>query len=49
MFAGECFGCGCLVCLVGGVGGATSSPEYHWRSVLCILVIVGGVRRSRKS
>ena len=29
--------------------GAISSPEYHWRRVLCIMLIAGGGRRLRES
>jgi hypothetical protein len=30
-------------------GGAISSSEYHWRMVLCIMLIAGGGRRLRGS
>ena len=29
--------------------GAISKPVYHWRSVLCVMVIVGGGLRLRES
>ena len=29
--------------------GAISNPEYHWRSVLCIMLIAGGGLRLRES
>ena len=30
-------------------GGAISKPVYHWRSMLCIMLIVGGGLRLRES
>ena len=32
----------CGWCVVSEKRGVTSSPEYHWRSVLCIMLIAGG-------
>ena len=45
---------GVLWMLVSGVsrrrsGGDISSPEYHWRRVLCIMAMAGGGWRLRES